>query len=107
MAGNHYVDSPGVGKHFASHGGKGWDEKKLCGPKVMGGHEDPERNELNCCYKHPAGCERHKNRPTVNGKPFKLSEHKDALVKAGLAGSRQELQNDGIAGRPPPECRRR
>ena len=102
MAGNHYVNFPRVCKHFTSHGGKRWDVKKLCGPKVMGGHEDPERNDSNCCYKHPAGCERHKNHPTVNGKPFKLSEHKAGLVKAGLAGFRQELQNDGIAGRPPP-----
>ena len=102
VAGNHFVDFPGVCKYFATHGGKGWDEKRLCGPKVMGASSDPQKNELNCCYKHPPGCERHKNHPTVNGKPFKLEEHKDALSKAGLAGFRQELQDDGAAGRPPP-----
>ena len=47
MAGNHYVNFPGFCKHFASHGGKGWDVKKLCGSKVMGGHKDPEKNEVN------------------------------------------------------------
>ena len=102
VAGNHFVDFPGVCKYFATHGGKGWDEKRLCGPKVMGASPDPQKNELNCCYNHPPGCERHRNHPTVNGKPFKLEEHKDALTKAGLAGFRQELQDDGAAGRPPP-----
>jgi len=38
----------------------------------------------------------------VDGKPFKLSEHKDALVKAGLTVFREELRYEGSEGIPPP-----
>ena len=101
-AGNTFVDFPKICKHFAAHGGKGWDANTLCGPKVMGASPYQAKNEMNCCYGHPPGGQRHKNQPTVNGKPFVLSEHKDALVKAGLSGFRQELKDEADAGKPPP-----
>ena len=107
MAGNHYVNFPRVCKHFTSHGGKRWDVKKLCGPKVMEGHKDLKKNGVNCCYNHPVGDERHANRPTVNGKPFKLHEHKDALVEAGLAGFRLRRRKATCRITTPARARRR
>ena len=68
----------------------------------MGTSDDPRKNEANCCYGHETGCARHLRQPTVDGKPFKLSEHKDALVKAGLTVFRDELLDEGNKGRPPP-----
>ena len=68
----------------------------------MGTSDDPRKNEANCCYGHETGCARHLRQPTVDGKPFKLSEHKDALVKAGLTVFREELRYEGSEGRPPP-----
>ena len=68
----------------------------------MGAHNDPRKNEENCCYRHVMGGTLHQNQPTVDGRPFKLLEHKDALVKAGLTVFRQELRDEGYEGRPPP-----
>ena len=74
----------------------------LCGPKVMAASSDPKKGEDNCCYRHVVGGALHRRQPTVDGRPFKLAEHRAALVEAGLTVFRPELQNEGNEGRPPP-----
>ena len=79
----------------------GWDQASVCGPVALGANEDHSKNEKNCCNNHPSGCAKHKQQ-LVRGVPFKLSKHKDELVKKGLTVFRQELKDEVQGGRTPP-----
>ena len=89
-AGTIYVKWPAICKHF------GWDITKLCGPYVMAANLDTAANNCVSGHKH------HGPRPTVNGKPFHLADHKAELVKLGLTEAREELKAMLKAGEKPP-----
>ena len=89
-----YVNWPGVCKHF------GWDPAKLCGPVIMAMSDDDAKREANCCWGHPQGHASHKA-PQVDGKPFRLTDHKAKLTEKGLTVVRDELKAAAKAGKPP------
>ena len=76
------MDVPAICKFF------GWDPKKICGPTLFSDARFPEGN---CCYGHAAGCALHTFKPTVNGKPFVLSDHRAKLQEQGLTKRPKEL----------------
>ena len=85
------VDHPGVCKHF------GLDHKKICGPYLMA----MGNREANCCFEHGPDSPLHWI-PKVQGKPFHLTDHKAELEAKGLSVFRQELKDEGAAGKKPP-----
>ena len=60
-----------------------------------------DKAEWNCVYGHPSGCAQHKF-PLVKGKPFKMTDHREELIKEGLTTQKQELIDDAKAGNKPP-----
>jgi hypothetical protein len=83
-----WVDWPGVCKHF------GWDPKLYCGTVVMSSSTSPEKACGQGCAKHVW--------PKVDGKTFRLEDHRETLIRKGLTSVKKELQDDKRANKPPP-----
>ena len=92
LADKYMVDWPGICKHF------GWrDHKALCGPTIMSMSPNPENS---CIWGHAKGCAAHQ-KPKVDGKPFRLQDHRQQLAQLGLTKVCVELQSQAQAGKKP------
>jgi hypothetical protein len=78
------VDWPAICKKYS------WDQKALCGPVIMA---TCAVAHTNCISGHPHNCAAHKA-PNVNGKPFKLEDHKQELMILGLTKKVDQLGRD-------------
>ena len=67
----------------------------------MGAHPKLEGREVNCPGKHKKGCDCHLPQ-MVNGKPWRLADHKDELTAEGLTSKPPLLVKLTGAKKPPP-----
>ena len=85
------VDWPAICRKY------GWNPKALCGPVIMATNSD--KAEEYCVSGHSKGCQAHKA-PMVNGKPFRLADHRDELLREKLTVAHPQLAEE--RGKKPP-----